>query len=501
MTVTLREICNTNFIVCNAGAHISSAIDIFQSKKTKPYIILEKNHQFVGILSPQDIASIIKQPDKYTKITCEEAIRATSQAIPSDKSEDEILQMMIDENLDYLILVEDEKYHCLITPIDILKYNLLLDAGYLDNAVQDDVKLENKLRRAEDKYYFPNIKEAIIFYEPVEPISLHLPFEEFIQKLEKVPIKDCNSIYAEIFGLTKEELINKQTLGDRIGKNETNLNMLNYIMKNNFRADNIETHEIIDQGQDIWFLNHSFFEIENECIIGIWSRKRDITELKLLQHSLNKREIILKQQQQVAHTGNWEYNYTNKNLLVSDEFIQIFELSELSVFDPKDPKALYNFFLDFVVEKDKIAVGEAHQSVVKNASDFSLDYQIVTQSGNTKNIHEHCKIIFSQPGVAFCAIGTIQDITTIVNLEKESLRYQTQFDEMFENNSDSMFIIAVLPNKEYQFLRLNPMAEFNIGLSHNALTENTISELFPNETGKRMIASLNRCIVKINLFI
>ncbi|MBI2792416.1 MAG: HD domain-containing protein [Gammaproteobacteria bacterium] len=359
MTATLTEVCNMNFIVCKAGAHISSAIDIFQSQKSNPYIIIEKNNRFVGIISPQDIAVIIKQPDTYNQITCEEAIRTTAQVVTSVVNEDEILHLMIDKNLDYLVLVEDQKYHCIITPIDILKYNLLSDTKY-----QDDVKLENKLRRSEDKYHFQDIKEAIIFYKPVEPISIHLPLDDFINKLEKIPVKDCNPIYTEIFGLTKEDLINKQTLGDRIGKNETNLNMLNYIMKNNFRADNIETHEIVKNGQDIWFLNHTFFEIENECVVGLWSRKRNITEAKLLQHSL----------------------------------------------------------------------------------------------------------------------------------EKESQRYQIQFDEMFENNSDSMFIIAALPNKEYKFIRLNPMAESNIGLPHNSLIEKPLSELFPNETGQRMIASLNRCI-------
>lgn len=494
MTATFRDVCNTNFIVCKAGAHISLAIEIFQSKKTNPYIIVEKNNQFLGILSPQDIATIIKQPDIYNQITCEKAIRTTAEVITSTHHEDEILQLMIDKNLDYLVLVEDKKYHCVITPVDILKYNLLLDSKYQDDVFHDDAKLENKLRRAEIKYDFPNIKEAIIFYQPVEPIPLHLPLDKFIQKLEKIPVKDCNSIYTEIFGLTKSDLINKQTLGDRIGKNETNMNMLSYIMKNNYRADNVETHEIVKDNQDIWFVNHTFFEVENDCVIGIWSRKRDITELKLLQHSLHTREMVLQEQQQVAHTGNWEYNYADKTLVVSDEFIQIFELHQLPTINPQDPKSTYEFFSQFAIEKDKSVIKEAHQSVVKNASDFSLDYQIITQKGNTKHIHEHCKILSSQSGTAFCAIGTIQDMSTIVKLEKESQRYQTQFDEMFENNSDSMFIIAVLPKKEYKFIRLNPMAESNIGLSHDALIEKPFSELFPNETGQRMIASLNRCV-------
>ncbi len=503
MKINLSESCNKNFITCDANAPLITAIDTYVEKKSKPFILLEDKGQFVGILSPTEMQCMQKYTKHLENLTCYQLIRTYSDIFSLEANEDDVIQQMNENSLDYAIFIDKNKNYLGVVTLGTLLSRKIESNGnlYFEGVSDDELQIYsenrniiNKLRSAEDKYHFSGLKDAIVYYEPIKPISITLPADEIIEQLNNSLLKDCNSAYVNIFGHSKEELINKQ-YSDRIYRDDTDIsNIIRQILINNYRVDNLETHEIDVNGDDKWFLNHVFYEVEDSFIIRWWSRKTDITKQMLLKNELKKNVEIVRESQKLSHTGNWEYNLSNKTLLISDEFKSIFELKTLPPKDPVTTPLTYEFFLKFVDTKDKDMVDKAHKALAEKAIYLSMEYQIITELGNTKQIHEHCKIMYDELGKPQIAIGTIQDMSTMKYLEDISWHTQELFNEMFNNSIDGIFILDVLPNSEYRYVKINPACERGFGLSNSEVASKTISTLFPNETGNEMINSLNRCV-------
>ncbi len=505
MKIPLSENCNRNFITCDANAPLITAIDKFVEINTKPFILLEDKGQFVGILSPTEIHCMQKYTKHLENLTCFQLIRTISEIFPSNFDEDVVIQRMNEYDFDYAVFIDENKnYLGLITLAQLLKRKLVVvtlgeskikeisDQNYQN--IFEDIHIISKLRDAEEKYHFRGFNDAIIYYEPIEPISILLPLEEMIDKIKKCVVKDCNKVYERIFGVKKEDIFNKQSLGSRL-KNDYELkDILKYISSNNYRADNVQSHETDSAGHEKWFLNHVFFEVEDSHLVGYWAQKHEVTEQILLKQSLDTRAVVLQEQQKSAHSGNWEYNFKNKTLYISDELMNIYEIFAKPKLNPKAPLAIYDIFSTFVIPIDRERMYQAHLSVMNKASEFSSEYQIITDKRIPKHIYEHCKIIYDELNEPLLAIGTLQDITAFKQLEKSSLHIQEQFNEMFNNSADSIFIVNVLPNNDFQFERVNPACQKVIGIPQSILVSKNFSELFPNDTGLEMMNSLNRCI-------
>ncbi len=492
MNILENELQSTNFIILPAETLFSVAAPIYTDIKANPFILLEKTNTFVGIITPHEMNLLIAKHKQFAHVLVQDLVRTKSILLTAPIDREQILLKLIEQSANYAVLTNSElKYHSVVSIEDILKAELHL-FNNVDNSLSNDFVIKSQFLRAANIFQFESSQDAIICYEPVEPISILEPINNIIDNIYKCKVANCNSYYEKVLGINRLELINQQTVRERLPPNIINSNLVNNIIKSNYHATNAESLEADSNGNYKWFSNHSFFEIHSNHIYRIWVKKRDITMQKDLEIALYIDDELIKMEQRTAHTGNWQYNYQDKTVLISDEFAKIFEINAPPS-GLQEAKSHYDFFLQYVLEKDRAKVKAAHEGTARKFQNFTIEYSIKSGNNNIKNLYEHCKIIKDTNGKAICAIGTILDLTSIKQQEEISWKYQEQSIELFNGSSDILFLIDVTVDGQFHFNRINPAAESILETSTEDIIKKPIADTLPEKTYVRLMAALKKC--------
>ncbi len=143
--------------------------------------------------------------------------------------------------------------------------------------------------------------EGIWYLAFDQPIPTHLPAEEQVKLIyERGSIAECNDVFAQMYGYhSGDELQGSHLLDMQTGKS---LDPISYqatlkLVQENYRSGNLETMETDRHGQTVYFLNNTVGVIQEDCLIGLWGTKLDISVLKnteaALRHSEARQRALL----------------------------------------------------------------------------------------------------------------------------------------------------------------------------------------------------------------
>lgn len=130
-------------------------------------------------------------------------------------------------------------------------------------------------------------------------------------------------------------------------------------------------------------------------------------ELEIAKQKAEENEFRLKEAQQIAHLGHWEYDLINDKLIWSDETYRIFGLK------PQKFEATLNNFLQMTHPEDRQEVADAYNQSVKNKTDYKISHRIVLKDGTVKHVLEQGKTFYTHADKPIRSIGTVLDITEI----------------------------------------------------------------------------------------
>ena len=138
---------------------------------------------------------------------------------------------------------------------------------------------------------------------------------------------------------------------------------------------------------------------------GFRVSNRDITERKLVQEELKRKEQSLAEAQRIAHFGNWDWNMITNELWWSDEVYRIFGLQ------PSEFGATYDAFLESVHPDDREKVKEAvNKALLDPSYQYSIEHRIARPDGSERVVCERGEVTFNG-GKPVRMIGTVHDIT------------------------------------------------------------------------------------------
>lgn len=91
-------------------------------------------------------------------------------------------------------------------------------------------------------------------------------------------------------------------------------------------------------------------------------------------------------------------------------------------------------------------------------------------------------------------LGAHQDITSLKESEKALLRLSREYEIVFNGTQDAMFLIQVIKDGEFCFIRNNLAHQNDTGISLEQIRNKSPQELLGNELGDRVAKNYQRCV-------
>lgn len=197
------------------------------------------------------------------------------------------------------------------------------------------------------------------------------------------------------------------------------------------------------------------------------------------EHQLQRSEQRLREAQQIAHIGNWEWDMATNRIHWSDELYRIFGLA---------PQAFEPTFEDFhsrVHPDDRAALQQGVAEAMACAESFAPEHRIVRPDGEIRFVRGVGIFERDSTGNPLRVAGTVQDITAekraLMALQASEHKYRA----VLENASDGIIIASA----EGEVLDVNRRIQKLLGYSRDELLTLHVSAIHPPEDADKLRAA------------
>lgn len=187
---------------------------------------------------------------------------------------------------------------------------------------------------------------------------------------------------------------------------------------------------------------------ENDKVYAVLVMAHDNTELIT---SAEK----LKEAQQIAQIGHWDWDVLTGHLSWSDNMYNIYGV------DPKEGID-YERFISLVHPDDRPHMQTSIEHAMQTEAFNDFFHRIITPAGIEKIMHARGEVIVDKNGKAKRMVGTGQDVTKQKLLEKQLIETGRKFEErnrFVEKLISSSLDLIMVVDRDLRFITLNKKAE------------------------------------------
>ncbi len=172
-----------------------------------------------------------------------------------------------------------------------------------------------------------------------------------------------------------------------------------------------------------------------------------------------------------------------------------FKFLEILGYDPADNKHKAIKWEEIIFQEDlKVAI----ENVEKHCADPTHPYdQIVRykhKNGSTIWIRSRGSAIRDAEGKVTCMLGAHTDITDLKETEKETSRLTKEYEKMFNGTQHAMFLLQVLENGEFRYIRNNLVHQIKTGFLLDQIMNKSPQELLGKEMGDLLVKKYQKCL-------
>jgi PAS domain S-box-containing protein len=193
--------------------------------------------------------------------------------------------------------------------------------------------------------------------------------------------------------------------------------------------------------------------------------RREIARHKQTETKLNKSKEFLKQAQNVACIGNWEFDVLTQKITWSEEMFRIFGLA------PTNSEPTYKEHIEQIHPQDRALWKKIVRQALVDGKFYKFDFRIVRKDGGVRYVEARGQGIFNEQRQVIKLFGTILDITQ---------RKRTEV-ALQESEAQTRAILCAIPDLMF---RLNVAGQYLGYVRTNALTD-VLPEGF-NPVGKNI---------------
>ncbi len=247
------------------------------------------------------------------------------------------------------------------------------------------------------------------------------PSPKWIYDLDSFHIQDVNVAAIKKYGYSREEFL-RMSLADLRPVSE--VSKLKQVQASTINREGIvnfgifihlkkdgTTIQVEVSGTKLTYLNRECMLVE---II-------DVTQREIALEILLDREAKLREAQEIAKLGHWQFNLQTKSLFWSREVFKIWGMS-----DTVRPN--FELFVNSVHPDDIEKFLDAQKEAVGGIRELDIEHRILLNDGTVKWVHEKGQLKYDDADQLTFLSGTVQDITPQkqleLSLEESNKRYK-----------------------------------------------------------------------------
>lgn len=176
----------------------------------------------------------------------------------------------------------------------------------------------------------------------------------------------------------------------------------------------------------------------------------DITERK--EQEINYQSLIdrLQLTTRSLQLGIWDWDLQQDVLSWDPTMHLLFGTS------PEAFSGSYQDFYDCIHPEDLPEMEAILRNCIQNKESFNHTFKIIRPSDKAVRwIRARSTILNNADGVATRMLGINFDVTPSITQEREFEEFQRRYKEIYNNTSDAIFLVEVLPNDEFRFVGAN----------------------------------------------
>jgi two-component system cell cycle sensor histidine kinase/response regulator CckA len=244
-----------------------------------------------------------------------------------------------------------------------------------------------------------------------------------------------NRRFCEMTGYSEDELIGANMASITHPEDvDSGREALRQLREGEVRARGSEKRYVRKDGSILWVLISGF------VVTGEAGRPprfvaqiQDITQRKLDEERLRRREAELAEAQSIAGLGSWDRDLKNDTVTWSDELYRIYG------FDASRPPPTREELGQHIHPEDRDLVAEAIES--RDGQDsFEFDFRFVRPSGAIRTIHARGRIV-REGGVRVRLYGTAQDVTERREAEAAMEASLSLLESTLESTADGILVV------------------------------------------------------------
>ncbi len=145
-------------------------------------------------------------------------------------------------------------------------------------------------------------------------------------------------------------------------------------------------------------------------VIGCVGAAVDVTARQEAEQRLERSEARLREAQDLAHVGTWQWDVAGDRVQWSDEMHRIYGVA------PGTFSGEYEAFIERVQREDRGLVERAILGALRRQSNFDFSHRIVRPDGEVRTLH--CRgAVLTEHGHATTLVGSCWDVTEQVNAQ------------------------------------------------------------------------------------
>lgn len=212
--------------------------------------------------------------------------------------------------------------------------------------------------------------------------------------------------------------------------------------------------------------------------------EQEILRWKRVQDSSRENDARLKEVQQLAQIGLWEWRPRSGEVFWSDETCRILGFSTDTV------PSLDTLFQ--VIHPDDLSfVKSSINECLDRKNSYNIDLRIIRPDRCERIVNSRGRVEYDKSGRPARMSGTVLDITDRKNAEEALRRSEGKYHDFFENANDAIFLVDARQN----YVDVNKKGLELLGYSHAEIVTMSIFDMIPEDQrlrSKEEFAKLRR---------